>query len=119
MRMSTRPRARDWPLPQERALSHDPQFAGDDEKRSTHAEPHFVVRKRTRLDARWPSMHCLPPVHAVLQAPQFWGSLFTLTHGSAESSPAWQKALHCPAVQTWPGEQAVPQAPQLRSSLVG
>jgi hypothetical protein len=100
---------------------HSPQLPLS-ESSLTQVDPHKVkpVLQRTLQPVAAHRGEPLSAVgHAVPQALQFSGSLWTLTHEPPQfsSAPA-QVRPHMPAEQASPGAQACPQAPQLPGSLL-
>jgi hypothetical protein len=63
-----------------------------------------------------PATHCVPPVHACAQPPQFAGSVCVSMHLPLQIAPGGGQA-HAPATHDSPGPQTVPQAPQFDGLL--
>lgn len=81
---------------------------------SVQVEPHSCLGEMQPLTAaHTPSLQYWPVAHALLQAPQCFGSFFASTHAMPHCrSELLQLTVQAPAVHTLPAAQALPQAPQ-------
>jgi hypothetical protein len=73
-------------------------------------------RPTPQLASHWPPVHTVPPVHALLHAPQLRLSVAVLVQ--AFSQRVWLVGhAQLPEPQASPGSHVIPQAPQFPGSL--
>jgi hypothetical protein len=91
---------------------HAPQFFGSDD-RDTQTPPQSA---NPLVHEHVPAVHVRDVPQALSHAPQWAALVATSTHEPSHNEP-WPQA-HAPFVQTAPGTQTVPQAPQFWGSVV-